>query len=68
MTTETSTVSGMTCRPCVSSVTDEVSSLPGVSDVQVELDSGRVTVTADAPVGRDEVRAAVEEAGYSLVG
>jgi len=68
MTTETYTVTGMTCSHCVSSVTEEVGELPGVRDVQVDLDSGRVTVTADAPVGVDDVRAAVEEAGYSLAG
>lgn len=66
MTTDTYTVTGMTCGHCVSSVTEEVSGLPGVTDVQVELDSGRVTVTSDAPLTEDEVRAAVEEAGYSL--
>ena len=68
MTIETYTVTGMTCGHCVSSVTEEVSELAGVRDVQVDLDSGRVTVTADAPVGADKVRAAVEEAGYSLAG
>ena len=68
MSTETYTVSGMTCGHCVSSVTEEVGELPGVQDVQVDLESGRVTVTADAPVGADQVRAAVEEAGYALVG
>jgi copper chaperone len=68
MTTETYTVTGMTCGHCVSSVTEEVRSLPGVSDVQVDLQSGRVTVSADAPVGTEQVRAAVEEAGYTLAG
>ena len=68
MTTETYTVTGMTCGHCVSSVTEEVSELSGVQDVQVDLESGRVTVTADAPVGAEQVRAAVEEAGYTLAG
>jgi copper ion binding protein len=68
MTTETYTVQGMTCGHCVSSVTEEVGELPGVRDVQVDLGSGRVTVTADAPVSADAVRAAVEEAGYTLAG
>ena len=66
MSTTTYTVTGMTCSHCVASVTEEVSELPGVTDVQVELESGRVTVTADAPVGAEQVRAAVEEAGYAL--
>ena len=68
MSTETYTVTGMTCSHCVASVTEEVSELPGVQDVQVDLDSGRVTVTSEGPVGPDRVRAAVEEAGYSLAG
>ena len=68
MSTETYTVTGMTCGHCVSSVTEEVGGLPGVNDVQVELETGKVTVISDQPVGQDQVRAAVEEAGYSLAG
>ena len=68
MSTETYTVTGMTCGHCVSSVTEEVSELPGVSDVQVDLATGQVTVTSAAPVSPDKVRAAVEEAGYALAG
>ena len=68
MSTETYTVTGMTCGHCVSSVTEEVTELAGVTDVQVDLDSGRLTVTADPPLGEPAVRAAVEEAGYQLSG
>ena len=67
MTTRTDyTVTGMTCGHCVRSVTEEVGALPAVTAVDVDLDTGRVTVTSDAPVATDDVRAAVEEAGYSL--
>lgn len=65
MTTSTYTVSGMTCGHCVSSVTEEVSEVPGVTDVQVDLESGRLTVTGNADAAA--VTAAVEEAGYSAV-
>ena len=68
MSTETYTVTGMTCGHCVASVTEEVSELPGVSDVSVDLESGRLTVTAEPPVDAAQVRAAVEEAGYALTG
>ena len=68
MSTQTYTVTGMTCGHCVSSVTEEVRELPGVRSVQVDLATGQVTVTSDAPVGPDQVRAAVEQAGYSLAG
>ena len=64
MSTTTYTVTGMTCSHCVASVTEEVSELPGVTDVQVELETGRLTVTGDAPA--DAVRGAVQEAGYQL--
>ncbi len=64
---QTYTVTGMTCGHCVASVTEEVGELPGVSGVTVDLDSGRLTVTAEPSVGGDQVRAAVEEAGYSVV-
>lgn len=66
MSTQTYTVRGMTCGHCVASVTEEVSELPGVTDVQVDLGSGRLTVTAAQPLGEPAVREAVEEAGYSL--
>jgi copper chaperone len=64
MSTSTYTVSGMTCGHCVTSVTEEVSEVAGVTDVQVDLESGRLTVTGEAD--ETAVRAAVEEAGYSV--
>lgn len=58
-------VAGMTCDHCVLSVTEEVSEVPGVDAVEVELSSGRLTVSGG---GDDaEIRAAVAEAGYEVV-
>ena len=64
--TATYTVTGMTCRHCVASVTEEVSEVPGVTTVDVDLESGAVTVTSEQPLDDAAVRAAVEEAGYAL--
>jgi copper chaperone len=64
--TQTWTVTGMTCAHCVASVTEEVTELPGVRAVDVVLESGTLTVAADAPLTDDDVRRAVEEAGYAL--
>ena len=64
--TETYTVSGMTCGHCVQAVTDELIRLPGVRDVRVDLNSGQVTVESDGMLPLDEVRVAVDEAGYAL--
>ncbi|MFP5071701.1 heavy-metal-associated domain-containing protein [Pseudonocardia nantongensis] len=66
MSTATYTVTGMTCQHCVASVTEEVGELDGVTGVEVDLPTGAVTVTSDAPVADDAVRSAVEEAGYQL--
>src|SRR5690606_27722747 len=66
MNTSTYTVTGMTCGHCVMSVTEEVSEVPGVTGVDVDLDSGRMTVSSDAPVDDQLVRAAVTEAGYQV--
>jgi copper chaperone CopZ len=64
--TSTYTVTGMTCAHCVQAVTGEISTLPGVADVRIDLASGAVTVTSEAPLTDEAVRAAVDEAGYDL--
>lgn len=61
------TVRGMTCAHCVQAVTHEICGLPGVERVDIELSTGAVSVAADRPIGRSELAAGVEEAGYELV-
>lgn len=61
----TYTVAGMTCGHCVASVREEVSELAGVDRVEVDLDSGRLTVSG-TDVDDAAVRAAVGEAGYEV--
>ncbi|MDG4803294.1 heavy-metal-associated domain-containing protein [Micromonospora sp. WMMD980] len=59
-------VTGMTCGHCVNAVSAELTALPGVTDVKVDLATGRVTVTSQGPMDADAVHAAVDEAGYDL--
>ena len=66
MSTATYTVTGMTCEHCVASVTEEISELPGVQGIDVDLPTGAVTVTSEQPLDEAAVRGAVEEAGYQL--
>ncbi|MEU6723561.1 copper ion binding protein [Nonomuraea wenchangensis] len=66
--TATYTVKGMTCGHCVSSVKEEVGEVAGVTAVEVELESGLLTVSSDEPVDQARIAAAVEEAGYELAG
>ena len=63
----TFTVTGMTCAHCQRAVTEEISAVAGVESVTIDLASGSVTVTADRPVDRADIAAAVDEAGYVLV-
>jgi copper chaperone CopZ len=59
----------MTCGHCVTAVTEELSQVPGVTGVDVELvadGTSTVTVTSDAPLDESAVAAAVDEAGYAL--
>jgi copper chaperone len=59
-------ITGMVCQHCVSAVTQEVAGIDGVTDVQVDLDTGRLRVTSTRPLDAAAVRAAVGEAGYEI--
>ena len=56
----TYSISGMTCDHCVISIREEVAEIPGVTAVDVDLASGRLTVTGDN-VRDGAVRAAVAD-------
>lgn len=66
MTTETITVTGMTCEHCVRAVTTELTKLDEVQKVEVDLTTGQVTMQTTGPVEPSAVRAAVEGAGYEV--
>jgi copper ion binding protein len=59
-------VTGMTCQHCVNSVSSEIGKLNGVTDVEVDLETGSVRITADPMPDSAALTAAVDEAGYQL--
>ncbi|MFJ8195514.1 heavy-metal-associated domain-containing protein [Streptomyces sp. NPDC096152] len=61
-------VSGMSCGHCEGSVSAELSELPGVDSVKAVASTGEVTVVSAAPLDEEAVRAAIDEAGFELVG
>lgn len=65
--TRTITVEGMTCEHCVAAVQEELGGIDGVRQVDVDLGSGAVDIRSDAPLTDEQIRAAVDEAGYSVV-
>jgi copper chaperone len=66
MVTKAYTVTGMTCSHCVNSVGTEIKQIPGVTDVQVDLTIGALTVTCEQPLDDAPEAAADDEAGYEL--
>ncbi|MDO0933303.1 cation transporter [Streptomyces sp. DG2A-72] len=66
--TATYKVSGMSCGHCEGAVSGEISELPGVSSVKAVASTGEVTVISEAALDEEAVRAAVDEAGFELVG
>jgi copper chaperone len=66
MSTTAYTVKGMTCGHCVSSVKEEVGEVAGVTNVEVDLATGLLTVDSDGPIDAAKIVAAVEEAGYEV--
>ena len=59
-------VIGMTCEHCANAVRTEVRGLPGVTKVNVDVASGEVKITAAQVPDDEELRAAVNAAGYEL--
>ena len=61
------TVKGMSCAHCVAAMTKAVASLPGVSNVKVDLASGRVSYDHAAPIPQEDLDRVVKAAGFELV-
>jgi copper chaperone CopZ len=67
MTMTTFLVPGMTCGHCKGAVTDELSKINGVTSVDVDLDSKKVTIESEADVEWRVIVDAVDEAGFEAV-
>lgn len=65
-TEKTYAVKGMSCGHCQASVTEEVGQVPGVTGIDVDLETGLLTVNG-SNFSDDAIRAAVDEAGYEVV-
>jgi copper chaperone len=61
-------VKGMSCAHCVAALTKAMASLPGVSQVAVDLASGRVSYECAGPIPREDLDRVVRAAGFELAG
>jgi len=69
--TTTVDVEGMTCANCVAHVTEALEGVDGVLNVSIELRAGEaspVTLVSNVPLDEQSLRAAVDDAGYSVAG
>ncbi|MGC4942255.1 heavy-metal-associated domain-containing protein [Kribbella sp. DT2] len=65
-TATTYNVVGMTCSGCASSVSTSIGKLDGVTSVDVDVTTGTVAVHTSTPLTDDQIRTAVEDAGYTM--
>lgn len=67
LNTQVFQVKGMSCSHCVMAVKKALGSIEGVEQVEVDLASGKVTVSCSAQVPESVIAAAIEDAGYEVV-
>ena len=69
MQSELLKIAGMFCGSCISTVTQALIALPGVSDIDISLATGEATVKYDEQLTSfAQLKAAVQEAGYGVDG
>lgn len=66
MATRTYSVPSISCEHCKRAIETEVDTLSDVSSVEVDVAAKTVTVEGEA--GDEEIRSAIEEAGYDIDG
>ncbi|HYC66467.1 MAG TPA: heavy-metal-associated domain-containing protein [Reyranellaceae bacterium] len=58
------TVPGMSCGPCARAVTNAVKSVDPAAEVEIDLGTKRVAI--DTGSDAEQVKAAIEQAGYKV--
>jgi len=63
---ETMKIKGMSCNHCVMAVRSALSEIPGVTNVEVDLEKGEATFDRESSVSSDQIRHQIEKAGYAV--
>lgn len=66
MSETTYRVPDVSCEHCVRAITQELTKLPGVGHVDVDLGQKLVTVRHDSSVSDAQLREGIAEAGYDI--
>jgi copper chaperone len=59
-------VHDMSCQHCINAITEELTAVAGVQDVDIDLSTKLVTVKTEDAVTDSQLRKAIEEAGYAV--
>ncbi len=59
-------VPDVSCDHCVRAITEELTKLSGVTEVDVNLESRLVTVRHDDSVSDEQIREGIADAGYDI--
>ena len=59
-------INGMTCQHCVMSVTKALTTIPGLTNIRVNLVKGEATFENPQNISPEKIRKTVEDAGYKV--
>jgi copper chaperone len=59
-------IQGMSCQHCVMAVTKALGALPGIKSLKVDLARGEAIFENSQKISPEEIRKAVENAGYRV--
>ncbi|ADL53135.1 heavy-metal-associated domain-containing protein [Clostridium cellulovorans] len=60
-------IEGMSCNHCVNHVTNALEEIKGIKDIVVMLDTKTAIVDAEESVKDEEIKFAIDDAGYDVV-
>jgi copper ion binding protein len=61
-------IEGMSCNHCVHHVSEALKELSGVTNVEVSLDDKTAVLEASSDIKDEDIKIAVDDAGYDVVG
>ncbi len=61
-------IEGMSCGHCVMHVTEALSELSGITNVNVSLEGKYALLNANDNVKDEDIKLAIDEVGYEVVG
>lgn len=63
---ETVKIKGMMCNHCLMAVKKALNEIPGITNVEVDLEKGEAAFDRESSVSSDQIRHQIEKAGYAV--